>query len=332
MTSRDFEQLMQLAGSFQQAKVLLVACELGLFTHLAPKPKSAATLAAELGADVRSLTILMDALVALGILAKQENSYSNTPLAATYLVDTSPNYRGHILRHINHCWDYWSQLLQVVKQGQPATDITPTLLHDEEEYNRAYIWGMNDVGQERAVEVLKHLELRGVRRLLDLGGGAATYSIAFAKAYPKLQATVFDLPLTLKVAEENIRQHGVQSRVHTRAGDFFRDDIGRGYDLVWVSQVLHAQGESGCRQLVDKAYGALAPGGRLVVHDFLLSEERTSPLKSAMFAVHMLAVTEGGRVYTPGEIMDWLRQAGFVNISCTQVSDNNMLVEGSKGS
>ncbi len=325
-----FEQLMQVVEGFQEAKVLLVACELDLFSHLSPDARNAADVAATLNVDSRSLAILMDALTAQGLLDKQEGKYSNSPLSAAYLVKESPTYRGHILKHINNSWDSWSHLADVVRQGKQAVNMVQELLCNQEEFNRDFIWGMNDVGQDRALQILEHLDLGGVKKLLDLGGGAATYSIAFAKRYPELQSTVFDVPLTIKVAQENIELNGLQARIKTKKGDFFQDDFGSGYDTVWVSQILHAHGEPKCKQLLGKAYRALEPGGRLIIHDFILSEDRTAPLKSALFAVHMLAATEAGRVYTPAEIMNWLKDVGLTNVDWKQVSDYTMLVEGVK--
>lgn len=324
-----FEQLMQVVEGFQEAKVLLVACELDLFSHLSPDGRNATDVAAILNINPRSLAILMDALTAQGLLDKQEGKYSNSPLSAAYLVKASPTYRGHILKHMDSCWDSWSHLGEVVKQGKPVTS-TGQDLCDQEKFNRDFIWGMNDVGQDRALQILEHLDFGGVKQMLDMGGGAATYSIAFAKRYPELQSTVLDLPLTLKVAQENIELNNLQARIKTQKGDFFQDDFGSGYDMIWVSQILHAHGEPECKQLLEKAYRALEPGGRLIVHDFILSEDHTSPLKSALFSVHMLALTGAGRVYTPAEIMSWLEDIGFIGVDWTQVSDYTVLVQGSR--
>ncbi len=326
---KDFEYLMQVVGGFQGAKILMVACELDLFDHLPSPGKSAVDLAASLGVDSRAASIFMDSLAALGLLEKKNGKYSNSPLAATYLVKESPGYRGHILKHMARFWDSWSQLAQVIKQGKQA-DVGQDFLYDQEEGNRNFIWGMNDVGRDRALEVLEILDFSGVKHLLDLGGGAATYSIAFAKQYPELQSTVLDLPITLKVAQENIEINQLESRVKTRPGDFFEAELGHDYDLVWISQILHAHSESACKQLLDKTYQALAVGGRVVIHDFLFEQDHAAPLKSTLFAVHMLVVTEGGRVYSQHEIADWLKTAGFINISWKQVSDYTMLVEGTR--
>ena len=145
-----------------------------------------------------------------------------------------------------------------------------------------------------------------------------------------MQSTVLDLPLTLKVAGENIQRHNLSARIGTCEGNFFSDDIGRDYDLVWISQILHSLSETDCGKLLARAYEALAPGGRVIVHDFWINGDRTAPLNAALFAVHMLAVTKEGRVYTAGEIEGWMRKVGFAQTKVTNINQMVMLVEGIK--
>ncbi len=327
-TESKFETLIQLAQKFWEAKPFLVACELNIFTLLSSKVSTAPELAVKLGLDPGALEIMLDALAALDVLSKEEGRYRNTEVAETYLVCGRKGYRGNIIKHLDECWDDWSHLKQRLGDRQTASAENKPEVSPEEHVN--YIWGMDDVGRERSREVLEKLDFSQVRNMLDLGGGAATYSIAIADAYPKLRATVFDLPQTLKVARENIRKHGLDDRISTKAGDFYIDVPGEGYDLVWISQVFHGQGENGCRLIIEKVYNSLKPGGRVVIHDFPISEDRTSPLRSALFALHMLAVTPQGRVYTPQEIMSLLLEAGFRRPRVVSGNARMMLIEGFK--
>ncbi|HZE21524.1 MAG TPA: methyltransferase, partial [Desulfobaccales bacterium] len=155
------------------------------------------------------------------------------------------------------------------------------------------------------------LDLTGVRRLLDLGGGPATYAITFAQAHPGLRATVFDLPLPIEIAKENITKNGLTDRVDTLTGNFLQDDIGRGYDFIWVSQILHSHTDEQCKFIIGKAAAALNPGGTLAIQDFYLNPDGASPPGAAMFGVHMLAVTPRGRAYTYGEVAEWMKEAGL---------------------
>jgi cyclopropane fatty-acyl-phospholipid synthase-like methyltransferase len=159
--------------------------------------------------------------------------------------------------------------------------------------------------------VAAKLDLKAVHRFLDLGGGPATYAITFAQANPGLTATVFDLPMPLEIARENIAKNGLTARVQTLAGNFLEDDIGTDYDFIWVSQILHSHDEAQCKLIIAKAVAALNSGGRLAIQDFYLNPDGASPTGAAMFGVHMLAVTPRGRAYTHGEVAEWMQEAGL---------------------
>ena len=176
---------------------------------------------------------------------------------------------------------------------------------------RAFIWGMHAIARDLAPLVAAKLDLKAVRRLLDLGGGPATYAITFAQVNPELKATVFDLPMPIEIARENIAKNGLTDRVDTLAGNFLQDDIGTGYDFIWVSQILHSHDEEQSKLIIAKAVAALTPGGTLAIQDFYLNPDGASPTGAAMFGVHMLAVTPRGRAYTHTEVAEWMQAAGL---------------------
>jgi ubiquinone/menaquinone biosynthesis C-methylase UbiE len=135
--------------------------------------------------------------------------------------------------------------------------------------------------------------------------------VEWAKRYPGAEITVFDTPETLRVTRKILREKGASRRVLLREGDFLNDPLGKPYDFVWISQILHAYSEKDCIALLRRARRALAPGGRVAVQEFLLDEGRTAPPGPVFFSVHMAAVTEGGRAYTAGEIASMFKAAGF---------------------
>lgn len=328
MKPESFRDLMRMVSGFQAAKILLVANDLQLFRHL-DSERTAPEVAGELGVDARALELLMNALAALGLLEKSGNLFRNAPAAAEFLSGNS--YRGHIFRHIHHCWESWNDLAGVVRRGGPDLVRESVILHDEEGWNRDFIRGMDDVTRELAPQVVAQLELPGARRLLDIGGGPGTYARAFLTQHPQLaEVTVFDLPFALAVAGERLEGFSRRGDVRLVPGDFHRDPLGSGYDAVWISQVLHSQNEAGCRLLLERAVQALNPGGRLCVHEFLLDESRAHPLTAALFAVHMLVMTAGGRAYGGDEIAGWMAASGLVDIEVRKVSDDTGVVQGRK--
>jgi hypothetical protein len=310
-----FDQIMSMARGFQVAKMMMVAVDLGLFDFLV-EPKSAVETAAWLHANPRATGIFLNGLAALGLVDKGVDNFKNSELASRYLVRGSDNYRGAIVKHIDHTWKRgWEDLKETVLVGHPPQadpekwlDARPE--RDEAEV-RAFIWGMHAIARDLAPTVAAKLNLKAVRHLLDLGAGPATYAINFVQDNPGLKATVFDLPMPIEIAKENIAKNGLTDRIETRAGNFLQDDIGAGYDFIWVSQILHSHDEEQCKVIIAKAVAALTPGGVLAIQDFYLNADGASPPGAAMFGVHMLAVTPRGRAYTHGEVAEWMQAAGL---------------------
>jgi SAM-dependent methyltransferase len=312
------DELVEMARGAWDARILLTAVELGIPDALEAKAMTAAEAAAALGTDPRATALLLSALAALGIVTKSGERFANAPVATAALVKGARDGRAAALRHHAHLWQSWSALTDVVRTGRPAAGKrAPGEYHD-------FVRAMHDLGWERAQSLAATLDLAGTRRLLDLGGGPGSYAVAFCARNPALQAVVFDRPPALDVAREIVRAHGLDRQVSLQAGDFLADDIGSGYDLVLVSQILHAYDEDRNRLLLRKVAGALVPGGTVVVQEFFLNESRAAPAPSAVFAINMLVNTEKGRTYTWGEVEAWLAGAGFVRI-------RRMLLSGPAG-
>lgn len=307
-----YEQLMAISRGFQAAKMLTVAVELAVFDFL-DEPRSAGEAAAWLRADARATGIFLNGLAALGLLIKEVDYFRNSQVTSRFLVQGKDDYRGAIIQHLAHTWERgWEDLMDTVLVGHPQGVEPETWMDNrpkrDEEAMRAFIWGMHALARDLAPQVAPKLPLSEVRRLLDLGGGPATYAITFARANPDLHATVFDLPGPGEIARENIAKHGLSPRIDVLVGNFLQDDIGSGYDFIWASHILHSHSAEQCRLIIRKAAAALVPGGRLAIQDFFLNRDGCSPPGAAMFGVHMLACTPRGRAYTWGEVAEWLQE------------------------
>jgi hypothetical protein len=331
--NNDFLELMSFVRGFRPAKMLMVAADLKLF-NLLEEPASAADIAVQVQADPRALEILLNGLAALGLVVKDGERFKNGELTSRFLVRGKDDYRGAIVRHMHHTWWGWSELEETVKRGHadlPTTERWLDRVADSEaEWVQDFIWGMHAIARDLAPQVAPLLNFTGVKGLLDLGGGPATYAIAFAQANPGIRATVFDLPRPIEIAQENIRRHGLADRINTRAGNFLEDDLGSGYDFIWISQILHSHTEEQCRLIIDKSARALNAGGQVVIQDFFLNDDRTSPLEAALFSVHMLAVTPGGRAYTHREAAAMMAAAGLSTPEHRRTSPNTSVVIGRK--
>ncbi|MGA8011956.1 MAG: methyltransferase [Candidatus Acidiferrales bacterium] len=161
------------------------------------------------------------------------------------------------------------------------------------------------LGVSRAVEPVS---------VLDIGAGSGVWGIALAQASPQVRVTAVDLPGVLPVTRKIAQQFGVAGQFTCAGKDIFQDDLGSGYSVATLGHILHMASPDRNRFLLKNIFRALAPGGTLVIGEFIVNEDRTGPVEPLAFAVNMLVHTEQGNAYTLGEIRSWLQEAGFVNV------------------
>lgn len=299
---RTVEELMEAAHGYQRSMTLFTALRLGIFSALASGPSDATRLARKLFADPRRLSILLNALVAIGLLRRKGLEYRNGTLASRFLSEGPLSKRSILLHHLD-CYGEWAGLEKKVRRGKK--------MGTDPGYQENFIRGMEDNSRERAARVAQEFPLREGERLLDLGGGPGTYAVEWANRYPDARVALFDLPETTRITRKILAEKGTSGKITILSGDFTRDPLGGPYDVVWISQILHAFSERECIRLLRKVRSSMSPMGRVAVQEFLLDEGKTSPPGPALFSLHMVAVTEGGRSYTAEEIAVMLSTAGF---------------------
>ena len=309
----QLQDFIRLSGGFRASRVILTANNHSFFEFL-KTPKTANELAAKIKTDARATEILLDAVTALGLLKKTAAKYQDTNLAKKFLLKGSPVYQGDMLRHSDTLWKNWSGLDKVVKTGLPNRSGS----RDHETFIRA----MHNNAVFRAKEVIRGIDLRGVKKVLDLGGGPGTYSMEFVRRRRKV--TLFDLPDTIDVAKEIVQASKI-TRIEFMSGDFHSDDIGTGYDLVFISQILHSLSKRESIALLNKSRNALNPKGGIAIHEFFLENNRASPIPGALFSVNMLVNTAAGRSYTPQEMKTCLTKTGFKGVRTKVLGDTVVL-------
>ena len=295
----------EMIRGFMPSRAILTALELDLFTAIGDG-STATQIAGKIQCAVRATEMLLNALVSLKLLQKSGNTYTNSPLAARFFVEGTPDSARMAQLHIANIWKSWSTLTEAVKAG---TSVAPRTGNGSV---KPFIAAMDHNARGRARALVQAVEVNGAKRMLDLGGGSGAYSIAFAKAAPGLQAEIVDLAEVLPIAQEHIRKAGMADRITTRAGDMLTVPLDAGkYDLVLLSAICHMFSPEENRQLIGRAYQALAPHGRLVISDFILEPDKTAPRFGALFALNMLVNTRAGASYSEPEYDAWLKEAGF---------------------
>jgi (2Fe-2S) ferredoxin/methylase of polypeptide subunit release factors len=321
------EELNQFMRGFMESRLFLTAVELDLFTAIGNGAK-AADIAKAIQTDPRATEALLNALTAIQVLEKENNAFKNTPLTTKYLVKGSEHDSRIATMHVVGLWHRWSTLTECLKKGASVA-VERGEERDEDE-TRAFIAAMHKNAVFRSEKTAQILDLNGVNKILDLGGGSGAYSIAFTKHKPNITATVFDLPAVIPLTQKYVSDEGLQDRIEFIEGNMVTDTYGDGYDLVWISAICHMFGPDENLKIFEKVYHALNPNGRIIVQDFILDDTKTSPRFGAIFALNMLVNTKAGSSYSKQEYFDWVSLAGFKDANLMELPGPTDLIIAKK--
>ncbi|MFQ5815908.1 MAG: methyltransferase [Candidatus Hydrothermarchaeaceae archaeon] len=316
----DVDYVISTFMSFRRAKVVMAANEFDLFTHLSGKALTAIELADLLGADSRALGLLLDALVSIHLLTKDGATYSNTPTVEECLVKGQPGYIGDMIKHMNDGWSTWGELERPIFGDKPKV----------KDWKERFILALDNLAGDKAHALAERVDLSEKKKLLDVGGGSGAYSVAFIERYPRLRAVVLDTPETLRVTKKLLAKRELGGRVETLEGDFDVEELGRGYDAVLVSNIIHFQNVDENLKLLVKGHRALNVGGVIIIHDYILDDDKTGPPGASMFALHMLLNSDEGRTYSWREIEEWLATAGFSDFERIELGDSRAVLARKK--
>jgi predicted O-methyltransferase YrrM len=324
-TPANPREILALSRNFMECRVLLTGAELDIFTCLA-EPVSSRDLAEKQGWHERPLTILLDALTAMGLLIKKNGHYRTDSGLLPFLRSDSPRSVVLMMRHAATIWKNWSNLTRIVAETGGVERTGGSFGKPEDQ--KAFIGAMHVVARAHAAKIVQAVNPGSARRLIDVGGASGTYTIAFLEASAEMSATLFDLPNVVAMGRERITEAGLMDRVTIVAGDFYTDSLPAGHDLALVSAIIHMNSPEQNIDLYKKIFKALVPGGRIVIRDHVMKPDKTAPKAGALFAINMLVATPGGGTYTYDEIKSGLTAAGFENIKLIQEADPMMgLVE-----
>ncbi|HTA41071.1 MAG TPA: methyltransferase [Bryobacteraceae bacterium] len=308
------EKIMRYAWGYAPPLILEAAVRTRIFDVLNEGPRTAAETSAATGASERGLSSIMNALVGLEFLTRDDNGrYALTPESATYLVSSKPAYFGGFLAHISRqLIPDWLDLTDVVETGKPVASVNRRSQGAAFfEQFVAGLFAMNYGSAVAAADALGVAAAAAPVKVLDLAAGSGVFGIAIAQQSPRVTVTAVDWPNVLEITRKTAAQCGVADRVSYVAGDLDSADFGTGYNVATLGHILHSEGEARGRSLLRKTYAALAPGGTIVIAEFLVNADRRGPLSGLLFDVNMLVHTDVGATYSFEEIRGWLEECGF---------------------
>jgi SAM-dependent methyltransferase len=301
------DPIIELASSFMAAKHLFAASELGLFEALADAPATIDALARRTRLTRRAARISADAMVALGLLEREGGTYRNSKTADAFLAGRG----GADVRPLLRLWDKisypaWQDLAHALAHG-PSREVFEL----DDELQEVLAAGIEAHAASPATALTRSFDFSAHRRLLDVGGGTGSWSIAMVEEHPQLEAAVFELPAVADVARRRIAEAGLEPRIRVISGDAMTDRLPMGYDLFLLANLTAYWSPEGNRSLLQRVRGAAEAGSRLLAVDFWTNATRTEPLAAALIAGEFAVHLRTGDVYSVDEVRGWLEETGW---------------------
>jgi len=316
MNGPSIDELYGGLTGYQHTAALKAGIELDLFTAIAEGADAVVALAARCGASERGVRSLCDYLTVHGLLTRDGERYALGATAAAFLDRRQPTYVGSAVSFIASptIVEGFNRLTEAVRRGGSAVPDDGALAPEHPvwvEFARA----MAPLAAMTSMLVANFLDAnQGMPwRVLDVAAGHGMFGITLARENPRAEIVALDWANVLEVARENAVRAGVADRVRLLAGSAFDVDWGTGYDLVLLPNFLHHFDVAACERLLARAHAALAPGGRVLIVEFVPDDDRRGPQAAVSFGLVMLAGTPGGDAYTFHEYEGMLRRAGFAH-------------------
>ena len=319
--------ILDILYGYQKSRVLLSACELDLFSRIGTDIRTADELAIELNIDKRATERMLAALCSMKLLERTTGKYANTKISLRFLVKSKPEYMD-IMGYNSYVWDKWSNLTESIRSGK-AVDFTKIRDYDAdtlEAFINMVQWRANLL----APEVARLVDVKDVNNFLDLSSGVGDYAVGFKHKNPAMNASIYIYPEIEKYVVKNLEEERLKDKINILSGDYKNDDIGSGYDMVFLSFVMHHDSIWENINLARKIYDSLKPGGKIVVQDYFVSDDRISPEHNALFALEMLCNSDSGDTFTGSDMWIILKEAWFNNVEKFETNYGTSIVIASR--
>ena len=332
--------LLELATGHYKSKALFVASNLNIFTILYNQPRNLEEICKELNIKPRTASMLLNACVALRLLEKKGEIYTNTRTADMYLVAGKPQYlEPAFFKFDEHSYLLFDKLEEAIVNDCPQISLEnpedPALLPscmligNRDDY-RKFLTALDPIAEWPANAIASSFHFERFNKLIDIGAGSGVYSAAIVKKHQHIEAIAFDLPYPCEIGEEMIKQKGLSKRIRYYPGDYFKDKLPEGFDVALLSNVLHGYGPDTCSFLLKKVFASLPSGGAIIISDLILNEDGCGPEIAVLMSFYFLLITEHGRNYTLSEYETMLRNAGFQEVNSVRSSGETKFITGVK--
>jgi hypothetical protein len=321
--------------AFWGAKVLLSAVELGVFTELAKGPLPLDTLRQRVGLHQRSARDFFDALVALGMLQREGDTYSNTVETDLFLDKAKPSYVGGFLEVANsRLYRFWGSLTEGLQTGQLQNEAKAGgdffgVLYTDQARLREFARGMTAISMGSAIAIAEKFPWQDHKTVIDIGTAEGNLPVQVALRHAHLTGGGTDLPQLEPIFNDYVASFGLQDRLRFQTNDFFAEPL-PSTDVLVMGHILHDWSLAEKMTLLKKAYDALPSGGALIVYDTVIDDERRQNVFGLLMSLNMLIETPAGFDYTGADCQGWMKQTGFKDTYVEPLAAGESMVVGIK--
>ena len=323
----SYKTIINKIDQLEEANIILSALEFNVFSVLEKKPLRAKQVASLTKTKLEGMEILLNALAAMGVLNKNKNTFRNTPVTYKYFCQTSPDFRiGTVMLKIDSRGEY-EKLSKIIKKGRDPKEFES---EDDPKFRHLFTYAMHERSELSADKVADAVSQNKIGKLLDLGCGPGSYTVAILKKNKTATATLMDRATAINVARKICKTQSSYNRLHFVSGDLFDDEFGEGYDTVLLFNIIHIYNARENKTIFKKINRSLKKGGRFVLYDLFLNNSKTDPFDAALFAITMLLYTKTGKSYAFSEAEALLRNTGFARIKKTKIGEGSSIIEAIK--
>ena len=317
-----------LANGVYSALAMLAAMQLDVFTPLGQGPKTAEDIAAALGLDTTKLSPLLYALVTTGLLAMDGERFANSAESDHFLVSGKRSYIGGLHEAYSDLWSAALRTAESIRTGVPQA------MHDfsamAEEELRAFLRGLDPGAVAAAKSLARHFDFAGYATLIDLAAGSGGLAMELCRRFPGLVATAVDLPNVAAITKGFVAEAGLEDRIVVQACDVVAAAPAGVFDVAVLRSFLQVIPPDAARLAVIHTGEALRPGGDIYIVGRVLDDTRLGPPETVAFNVVFLSVYDGGQAHTEGRHRQWLKEAGFIDITRKQLAGGYSVIQARK--
>lgn len=308
-----------------------VAAKLRIADHLADRSQTAEELAAQTGADPRSLFRLLRALASVGVFASNpQGQFRLTPLGELLRTGVPGSLRG-VADYCGADWSWraWERLMHSVQTGETAFDhvfgerVFEYLAKRPEE-SAVFNEGMTGFSGIASEAVTLAYDFSPFRKLADIGGGHGFLLATVLAKYPTLQGILFDSPHVVAGAGSLLQEFQVADRCQIVGGDFF-SQVPSGCDAYLLKHIIHDWNDADATRILRVIHAAAHPGTRLLLVEMVIPPGDT-PHPGKLLDLEMLVVASG-QERTESEFRELLKAAGFRLLGVTATRSPASIVE-----